>query len=99
DGHVTGVQTWLFRSTTVVPCVSTRRMGRLATERSVHFQSSSSTGLRNGTNSMASNNVVNVTFTISFAPARTPIFSRSVGRNEGALTLTLYVPGSRLATE
>ena len=86
-------------ATTVVPSSSTRRMGRLATERSVHFQSSSSTGLRSGTNWMASNSVVSVTFTISFAPARTPIFSRSEGRNEGALTLTLYVPGSKLATE
>jgi len=45
--------------------------------------------IRSGINWMASNKVVRVTLTISLEPARTPIFSRKVGRNDGALTLTL----------
>src|ERR1700756_1188528 len=70
-------------------------MGRFATERSVHFQSSSLGRLRIGPSCITPSNVLKVTLTLRLAPGRRPTFSRSAGRNEGAGTLRVETPGSR----
>src|SRR5881392_3467772 len=78
-----------FAAVTAVPSGSMRRIGRLALERSTHFQSSSSPGPRIGPIWMASNSVFSVTFTTTLAPARRATRSRNAGKNEGALTFKL----------
>src|SRR5437899_3070482 len=76
-------------TTTCVPSGNMRRIGRLALERSTHFQSSSSAGPRIGPSWMASNSVFSVTFTTTLAHARRPTHSSNDGRSEGALTFKL----------
>ena len=76
-------------TTAVVPSGSTRKTGRLEMERKVHFQSSWSDCAGKVTSWMASKRLVMVMLTMRLAPAWMPTLSRKVGRNEGALTLTL----------
>src|ERR1700683_722552 len=78
---------------------NTRKTGRFATERSVHFQSSSSAAPRSGPTRAAFSKVVRVMFRRTLVPGCKPTFSRSTERKEGAETLTKYRPGSRLGTE
>src|SRR5579863_4017353 len=66
-----------------------RRMGRLDTERSTHFQSSSSAPPCAGEIWMASNSVFKVTFTMVLTPPCSPTCSRRAGRKAGAETLIL----------
>jgi hypothetical protein len=78
-----------FETTTSGPLLTTRKTGRLAVERSVHFQSSSSwlVRTRTGRVAMASNRVLSVRLTISFDPGCRTTFSRKAGRKETAVAL------------
>src|SRR5581483_6282342 len=64
-----------------------RRIGRLAEERSTHFQSSWSAGLWAGATLIASNNVLSVRLRTILPPARKPTPSRKDGRYAVAETL------------
>src|SRR5580692_3051300 len=63
-----------------------RKMGRFDTERSTHFQSSSSDEVLTGAMLIASNNVFNVTLTMVLVLACSLMCSRNAGRKVGAET-------------
>src|SRR6478672_1458299 len=82
-----------FETTTKGAPLRMCRIGRLAAERSVHFQSSSSPcAWRRGMLNTASHNVLSVMFRMRCVPPRMFTFSNSDGKKEGALTLTWYTP-------
>src|SRR5581483_8619741 len=94
-----GPDSLAFARTTGDPSGRMRSTGRFAVERSTHSQSPSSTLPRRGANCTASKIVLKVRFRRTPAPARILIFSRKVGRNEGADTFTLEFPGASPAIE
>src|SRR5271166_3519991 len=90
---------WADSTTTGAPA-SKRRMGRLAVERKVHFQLSSSSELRlsSGIIRTASNKVLSVMLRTLLAPAPRATSSRIAGRKEGAETRRLKLPARKPVT-